>query len=209
MAITYPLSLPTLKVKRISIFATCAVGVVSSQFTFQQQVQVHAGKMLGAEITISPLKIEEAAYWNAFFLKLNGQEGTFLLGDPSSTTPRGVATGSPLVKGASQVAGVQSLITAGWTPSTTNILKANDSIQIGTGSSTEFYKVLSDVDSNGSGEATLDIFPGLRTSPADNAVIITSNCVGLFRLAENQTPIYATDETLLYDHIISCVEALP
>jgi len=208
MSITYPLSLPNNKIRRIQFFATSAIGVVASQFTFSRQTQEHAGKMLGAEIVLAPQTREDAAGWNAFILKLSGQLGTFLLYDPLALTPQGVATGTPLVKGASQVVGSQSLVTDGWTAGQTNILKADDCIQIGTGSASQLYKVLNDVDSDGSGNATLDIFPGLLTSPADNAPITVTNCVGVFALSQNQSQIYASDETRVYDQVITCVQVV-
>ena len=112
----------------------------------------------------------------------------------------GVATGTPLINGASQDTtyalskdtDTQSLITDGWTNSTTGILKAGDVITIAgvnsvnrktrqdTGSLAQFV-VTADADSGAStGPATLTISPAIITSgafqtvtaaPADNAAI--------------------------------------
>ena len=112
----------------------------------------------------------------------------------------GVATGTPLVNGASQDTTYalskdtdsQSLITDGWTNSTSGILKAGDVFTIAgvnsvnrrtradTGSLAQFV-VLADADSGAStGPATLTISPAIITSgafqtvtaaPADNAAI--------------------------------------
>ena len=46
--------------------------------------------------------------------------------------------------------------------------------------------MLADADSNGSGEVSLDIWPYIRTAPADNASVILTNTVGRFRLASNE-----------------------
>ena len=107
--------------------------------------------------------------------------GTFLLGPAGpGKTPRGVATGTPLVNGAAQAG--KSLVTDGWTVSVTNILRAGDYLQLGSGTTTRLYLVLQDVNSNAGGNATLDIWPRLREAPADNATIVTSSPKGVFRL---------------------------
>ena len=125
----------------------------------------------------------------------------------------GVATGTPLVNGASQnttyassgAANSQSLITDGWTNSTTGILKAGDVFTIagvyavnpvpGEGSTgktvmpyLQQFTVTADADSGATtGPATLTISPAIITSgpyqtvdaaPADNAVITVSGTGG-------------------------------
>ena len=203
MAISYPLSLPTnVSPSRITFTAASAVAISRSALSFVSQVQQYDGQLWQAEVTLPPMNRATAEEWIVFLLKLNGQYGTFLLGDIAAKTPRGIATGTPLVKGASQTG--QELITDGWTNSTTGILKAGDYIQIGQ----RLYKNLSDVNSNGSGEATLDIWPRLRESPADNASIIVSSTVGLFRLLANSSKVYDVGADKNYSIAFSAVEAV-
>lgn len=205
MSISYPLSLPAQAANRTEFYAVCAVAVTTSPFSFRSQRQQFSGQYWGLEMGFPVLTREQAEPWIAFLLKLNGPAGTFLAGDPQGRTPRGVATGTPLVKGASQTG--QSLITDGWTASTTNILKAGDYLQIGQ----RLYKNLSDVDSNGSGEATLDIWPALRDSPSDNESITLENTKGLFRLEDNKVPLMSlvgTKDVPLYGLKLSAVEAI-
>jgi hypothetical protein len=202
MSISYPLYLPDTKsFKSIRLYAINSVGVARSPYTFQTQVQEFNGQSWGADVTFPEMTRADAEEFNSFLLSLMGQKGTFFLGDPLGQQARGVASGSPLVKGASQTG--NQLITDGWTNSTTGILLAGDYIQIGL----RLYKILKDADSNGSGEATLDIFPRLAESPADNDTIITDSCVGIFRLTDNVTPIYDTGIEKLYSVGFSCVEA--
>lgn len=180
MAISYPLSLPSAPSPiRVEWRTASAVGLPTSPFTFKQQTQVFSGQMWEVDITLPLMQRAQADEWIAFFLKLNGREGTFLFGDPWATAPRGVATGTPRINGGSQVG--QSLVTDGWSASTTAILRAGDWISF----DNRLYKVLTTVNSNGSGQATLDIFPALRSSPLDNTIITTTNCKGLFRLSDN------------------------
>lgn len=205
MAITYPVTFPAIGIRSMNIRARTVVGINTSPFTGQQQVYKHQGEWWEAEVTLPPMKRADAEQVAAFLLKMKGQYGTFLLGDPANTSPRGVGTGTPLVYGASQTG--SSLITDGWTAGTNGILKAGDWIQLGSGATTTLHKVLDDVDSDASGIATLEIFPSLRYSPADNAQVSKSSPKGLWRLASNETN-WNIDEASIYGITFACVEAL-
>jgi hypothetical protein len=202
MSINYPLTMPNIKsFKSIRLYSINAVAVARSPYTHVTQVQQFAGQSWGADVTFPEMSREEAEAFNAFLLALMGQNGTFYLGDPLGQIARGSAGGTPLVKGANQTG--NEVLTDGWTVSATGILLAGDYIQIGTG----LYKILEDVTSDGSGNATLKIFPRLATSPADNQSVIKDSCVGIFRLTENITPIYDLGIEKLYSIGFSCVEA--
>ena len=209
MAETYPLAFPTQTViARVEITATDVVAITESPFTFSQQVVRHAGARWSATITIPPVKREDSEYWNSFLLRLRGQFGTFLLGDPNGATPRGSAAsaaGTPVVNGASQTG--NELAIDGLPASATGYLKAGDYIQLGSGASARLYKVLEDVSSNGSGEATLNLWPDLRSSPNDDATVVVSNAIGVFRLTENET-VWTINNAGFYAINFAAVEAL-
>lgn len=210
MAITYPLALPTTTgIANITLTARNTVGITTSPFTLKQQVQKHAGQRWEAAVTLPPLDRAEAEEWISFLLKLNGSFGTFLLGDPNGASPRGAITGYAsdilLVNGASQIG--NSLAIDGATASITNYFRAGDYLQLGGASTSELYKILNDVDTNASGELTVDIWPNLRSSPVDNANITGGNTVGLFRLANNQTD-FSIDQATIYGLSFRAVEAL-
>lgn len=178
---SYPLSLPSNRqIASVRMNAIDVVGMSQSPFTGAQQVYKYPGQFWEADISLRPMNREEAEQWIAFMLRLKGAYGTFLLGDPNGGTARGVATGTPLVNGSSQTG--ENLITDGWTSGVTGILKAGDYIQLGSGATAKLHKVLQDVNSDGSGNATLNIWPDLRTSPSDNAAITVANPKGVFRL---------------------------
>lgn len=145
---------------------------------------------------------DEFEEWVCFLLMLNGPKGTFLVGDSLARDPQGVATGTPLVNGGSQTG--NSLITDGWTGNTTNILKAGDYLQIGN----RLYKNLQDVNSDSGGNATLDIFPRLRESPANNAGITLSNTIGTFRLPEIDYELYTSDPFKIGGLSFTALEAI-
>jgi hypothetical protein len=161
--------------------------------------------MWQVDVELSPMRRDQAAYWQAFFLKLNGQFGSFLLGDPIAKAPRGVATGTPLVLG-TESAG-NDLYTWGWDVGITGILKAGDYIQLGTASNARLHMVLEDANSGGSGQALLSIWPRLRSVPAENFPIIVHNTVGVFQLSSNSMS-YDIDVTLHYGMKFSAMEVV-
>jgi len=209
MAETYPLTFPTQTgVAAVEFTATDVVSVSQSPFTFSQQVVRHAGARWSATISIPPVKRSDSEYWNSFLLRLRGQFGTFLLGDPNAATPRGSAAsaaGTPVVNGASQTG--NELAIDGLPASATGYLKAGDYIQLGSASTSRLYKVLEDVDSNGSGEATLNLWPDLRSSPADGAAVVVSNAKGVFRLSNNEA-VWTINNAGFYSISFAAVEAL-
>lgn len=177
----------------------------ASPFTLGQQIYQHQGQAWEAEISLPPMKRGDAEEWIAFLMSLAGRYGTFLLGDPAGATARGALGGTPLVNGASQSG--QTLAVDGWTASVTNILKAGDYIQLGSGTTTRMHKILQNASSNGSGQTTLDIWPRLRETPSDNAAVTTAACKGTFRLADNATD-FDINEASVYGIVFAAVEAI-
>jgi hypothetical protein len=206
MTISYPLALPThTGFAQIELRATNAVAYARSPFTFAGQAFAYPGQMWQADITLPPMKRADAEQWVAWLLSLRGQLGTFLLGDPNGATARGAATGTPLVNGASQTGG--SLVIDGAATSVTGWLKAGDYIQLGSGSSARLHKVLADASSDGSGNVTLDIWPHIRTAPADNATVTVSSAKGLFRLSSNEQA-WSVNEAAIYGMTFGAMEAV-
>lgn len=202
MTITYPLSLPTTGVRSVRLRARQVVAATASPFTGQQQLVRHQGSWWEAEVTLPPMDRIDAEEWIGFLLSLRGRWGTFLLGDPNATSPRGTWAGTPLVNGASQTG--ETLVVDGFSGGAT--AKRGDYITLGSGGSARLYKVLSDETAAG-GAMTLDLFPRLRESPADNAAVTTSNTTGLFRLASNETE-WSIDVARIYGITFAAVEAI-
>lgn len=206
MTISYPLTLPQSRAEAsVSFGGVTAVAVTQSPFTFAEQTQVHPGQAWRATVGLRPMTEADARAWIAWLMSLNGRQGTFLMGDPLRSSPRGAGTGTPLVKGAGQSG--QALATDGWTAGVTGILKAGDYLQLGSGSTATLHMVLADTNSDGSGNATFDIWPRLRTTPADNAPITVANPVGRWRLASNEMR-WDVRTAQIYGIEFSCGEAL-
>ena len=116
---------------------------------------------------------------SGWLLALSGTEGYFSFADPDYSSPGGVGTGTPLIDGAGQSGKI--ITTDGWSSSTTAIVKAGDRLSI----DNHLYFVTQTADSGTAGECTIDIFPRLRTTPADNASIVVTDPSGYFQLAES------------------------
>jgi hypothetical protein len=206
MAIIYPLALPTVTgVAQIELRAINAVAYSRSPFTFSGQAHAYSGQAWQADITLPPMKRDAAEVWISWLIALRGQFGTFLLNDPSGVTPRGSAGGSPLVNGAAQTGNLINI--DGCLPSQTGWLKAGDYVQFGSGASASLHKVLEDVNSNASGETTLEIWPSVRNAPSDNSSVVTSSAKGLFRLSSNEQA-WSVNEASIYGITFGAMEAI-
>lgn len=184
MAITYPLTMPTIRIHSMRLIRTVAEKRRRSPDTFTTEVQVRDGQILMFEVVLNRMRPDHADIWAAFFDQLNGSEGTFLTYPYQRPQPKGAATGTPLVNGADQQGKI--LLTNGWTPEVSGILKQGDYISLGTGTATRLYRIAKDADSDLAGAAELDIWPSLRETPADNDAITTDHPMGIFRMSSNQ-----------------------
>lgn len=203
MAITYPLDMPTHKgIASIELRAINAVAYSQSPFTFAGQAHAYAGETWQADITLPPMKRADAEQWIAWLVSLRGQRGTFYLGDPSATSPRGSVSSNTDVNSATGSAGDREIsvtITSGET------LLAGDYIQIGTTSNRTLHKVLTDVTGTGSAQ-NIDIWPALREDKSSAGVNIL-NTTGKFRLASNQQN-WSINEASIYGITFGAFEAL-
>lgn len=172
MAITFPISTPSIsRFASVVIRPTDAIAEDGSPFTFEKSFQDWGGQMWMAEVQLPTMNVQCASDWEAFLTKLRGKYGTFLLGDPSRTAPRGTAS-SATITGAVGAASVSVVMTGS--------LLAGDMFQVGTGADSRLYKVLQDQ----TGSGTLEIWPSLRAT-ATNASINLTSPKGVFRLADN------------------------
>ncbi len=153
-----------------------------------------AGSRWVAMYTLPKMTRNQAAAWQAFLIACEGQANKFYAFDPDAKIARGTASGTPLVKGASQTG--SSLNTDGWTAGTT-CLKAGDYFSF----NGELKMATSDVLVDGSGNATIPFKPAIRTAPADNAplTILNANCTMV--LTDDSQASWATDQNGIYNEI--------
>lgn len=194
MAIAFPLTMPSVgSIRSIEIRSNNAVAISQSPFTYESQAQKFPGQRWVADVSLAPMKRADAEQWVAWMLSLNGSYGTFLLGDPLGTQPRGTVSSATITGsvGASSVAVTM-----------TGTLLAGDWIQLGAGISASLHKVL--VDQSGSG--TLEIYPALRRNVTSEAVSFT-NAKGVFRLSSNESA-YSISNVEIYGMNFGAMEAV-
>lgn len=192
MAITYPLTMPTITgMSRISLRAINGTIVTRSPFTYKEQVQTFGAQRWEADISLPPMKRAAAETWIAWLMSLKGQRGTFYLGDPTGYMPRGSARDADTIAvfndPATFVPQNDTMYFDTNKNSVTGYLKAGDYIQLGIGSdgTQHLHKVLQDVDTNENGGCEVVIWPNIRRAAhkADNyADIKVQNTTGIFRL---------------------------
>lgn len=159
-----------------------ATAVSSSPFAYNQQVYEHQGVMWEAEITLPPMKHDEAKAMAGFLAGLRGQSKTFSFGNPlHTTTAVGTITGS-----------------VGATTVTANFSGAviGDHFQHG-----EHLYIITSL-----GAGTASIMPPLRTSAATSTADFTFP-KGRWRLATNDVN-WSINEAAVYGFSLAVVEAI-
>ncbi len=123
----------------------------------------------------------------AFLFKLNGAQHRFTVQD-FSFLRQGAGGGSPLVQGGSQTG--KSLIIDGASNNITDWLKAGDKISV----AGLLHSVDDDVNTNGSGVATINVSPRIFVSPANNEAVEITTPIFTFFMTSPVVPV-ATSKT--------------
>lgn len=204
---SYPLIIPTSP----SNFSTSewtirrTVAVSTSPFTYGSQASDFGGSQWATTVKLPPMLREDAVAWQVFFMQLHGRLGTFKLGDPDGRTIRGGCTGTINVNGSHSV-GAYSVAVEN-APNSTVIFKTGDYIQFGSGATQKLHIVTADCTSNGSGQATVEIEPPLKTALADDSTIVYANTTCIMRMDSNDLS-WNADKVSVYGISFSCSEAL-
>lgn len=180
MTISFPLTLPD-RGFTVSTFGADFNNVNIQSLNRSVQTVARAGDLLVFEFSLPKKTRAQIAAWQAFGMSLRGTYGSFYGYDPDARVPRGAGGGTPLVNGGSQSG--YTLVTDGW-PNSTLVLKAGDWIEV----NGLLRMVVADGTSDGSGNLTLDISPGIGPgqSPANNDPVTIVDAKGKFRLIDNR-----------------------
>ena len=196
-------SLPTyFPVEEQSFALEGHVSIFESPLSRATQQQVRGGSRWQSDVTLAPMTMASARPILSWLEDVQAHGYFFKLGDVEAATPQGVATGSPVLHGAQQTG--STLTTRGWIASTSDILKAGDFIQIGD----ELKRVVSDVASDTSGEAQINITPPLRGSYADGTSLELLDTGALMRLRDNNQARYESGANGTVQIRLSAVEVL-
>ena len=173
--------------------SVASIGVAEASFSLVYNTQSFAsplnkstqtlelpGAMWSARFLFKDLFNADSRAFKAFLAQLRGMSGRFYLGDLSHLTPRGTAGGAPLVKGAGQVG--STLLTDGWPANQSGVLLPGDYY----GVNGELKIVTAVIPTDSGGNATISFEPPLRSSPPDNAAIVTSSPSCVMRLVDDK-----------------------
>lgn len=168
-----------------------------------QTIQL-GGARWRADYTLRPMNKADAAKWIAFFLKLRGMSETFYGFDPDWITNRGAMGGTPLVNGAGQTGNTLNI--DGCTANVTNWLRAGDYFAAGG----ELKRLTADVNTNGSGQATLSFEPYFRNAPSDNSAVTIASPKVKMRLVDDMQMSWNSNYNGIYEpKTFSAFEAIP
>lgn len=206
MAISYPVTLPsTPNFRAVEFRAKNAVAVSSSPFTYQQQIYQYPGQMWEVDVSLPPMKRNDAETWIAALMSLNGSVGTFKLGDPVGCYPRGSANVEGLFYTVSELSSGDNQLEIFGAGLTTNSLLAGDYIEIGN----QLFKCLNNAVEKDAEQPTInvDVWPNVRGTIEAVSSVKVAHTKGLFRLASNQF-VFSSDELAHYGISFSAIEAL-
>ena len=197
MSVTYPLTLPT------SVFPVTQswsiqrqAGISESPFTGKQQTVEFDYAKWKASVSFPPMKRSTAGEFISFLTKLHGRRGTFLMGDADQRSPQNSVSGSVTINGSFAVNSVV-LTVAG-----TTAFSKGDMIQLGSGSGSRLYMVVTDQ----SGSSAIQIEPKLKTAVSSGDAVTYTNPKGIFRMDSNNQ-MWDTNVVSNYGISFSCTEA--
>lgn len=145
-------------------------------------------------VSMPPLDEDDAMDVFAFLQKQKGSFETFTIQLPTQNRGADKTNTSVKVVGAHNTTD-STISLDGFTASTTGVLKAGDLIKFNGHS--KVYMIQADVNSDGSGAATISIEPNLVEALADNEVV-TMNQPSFTVYLPSEEILYATDPTSFY-----------
>jgi len=146
--------------------------IISVTASGRKQARQIDGQKFAITLQFPTMTRAEFAPIQAFVMKQRSRLENFTVVPPTVKNALGVASGTISVNGA-LTAGTTTATIDGMATSTNGILKAGDYFRF-TGQS-KVYMAVEDLNSDGSGEGTLTFEPPLRSSVADNNVLIYDN----------------------------------
>lgn len=208
MIVNTAIEMPFDEYASIEIVEVNIASTSPSSFDGSVQLQTFPGEYWLANVQFPELTRANGEILSAFLSKLRGPAGSFLLPDRSNAVPRGTAatvSSSPTLDGSGQIGA--SVTVKGAPVSETGWLVAGDVIQIGPSDRAHFYKILDDVDTDGGGLATINVWPTIRQPNINGDAVVTSDPKGLFFLTEIERP-RLIQAPFRYDIRFACREVL-
>ena len=142
--------------------------LVSVTNNLKRQARSRGSQRWLLSVNYAPMTRANFAPLYAFSMKQKGQFDTFTFTPPVISTTQGQSGESAVVNGALAI-GVSSAAIDGLSASTSDILKAGDFFKFS--GHTKVYMATDDMDSNGSGEGTLNFAPALVNAVANDETL--------------------------------------
>lgn len=173
MAISYPLTMPTLdKLVSVDVSHVNVTSLPRSPFTGQGDVFSWPAERRQATVRLRPLSAGEALEWIGFLTSLRGRFGSFLMGDCIRQSANGTAT-TLTVTGS---AGARTV-----TGAANGTLAVGDMFSLGTGEDARLHEVLAAY----SGTGDMEIWPSLRADYTTESADLTAP-QGVWRLMSDE-----------------------
>lgn len=163
-----PPDYPTTPTPISAVVTSVSPAYISVTNSLKRQVRSRGVQVWQIDLAYGAMSRATFAPLWSFLNSRAGQSSQFTVSLPALGTPRGTAAGTPLVNGGGQIG--SSLVTDGWALSSL-VLRKGDFIEID--GDPKVYQITADATSNGSGQATLSIYPALRRTPNDNITVHT------------------------------------
>jgi hypothetical protein len=206
---SYPLEMPTTPNFIQSNFGLQRfVSVGASPYTGYQQAHEWPFANWQATLTLPPMNRTQAREWQAFFMKLHGRKGSFLLGDPDAKNPTGnIDAGRTVLTTAAVAVGSYDVPLDGLGVSITSAFRKGDYIQFGSGSTAKLHMIVANSSSDEYGAATVTVEPAIKVALSDNSPVTYVSPQGVFRLTDNLSS-WDANNIGIYGISFSCNEVL-
>ena len=203
MTVSYPLTMPSTPAFVTQQWSTIrGTGMSESPFTGGQQTVEFAYAKWKAVLTLPPMRRPTASAWTAFFAKLRGRRGPFLLGDQDAKVPQINKITAGTINGDVTLSSNADIGDTVLNISGTTAFKAGDYIQLGSASSSRLYIVVEDQ----AGGSTIQVEPKLKASATSGSTVTYNSPQGLFRMDSNEL-MWDTNAVSVYGISFSCTEA--
>lgn len=207
MAITFPIDAPLDDIAEVEVGEHNANSFITSPFTGRGVVQSFEGDYWRLTIGYRSLNRTLAQPVTAFVSSLRRSFGTFVIAFPGYDDPLGAAKDNPSspTVSAGGLAGSDSVTIANGPASITDWLLPGDIIQIGPSNRPHWHRVLTNTDTDASGNATIDIWPKVRQGTIAGDAVVYTKPLCQFRLVEDVDT--SLQPPVLHSMTLSCREA--
>jgi len=176
-------TLPNFGITKMKWARLAKVSSTSGSFDYSQKIYDWSARIREVTISVRSLSAEEEAKWRGFFLRVDGQVGTFTLTPYGGEKPKGAILdafgrwkGTAVVSGSGQTG--KTLNINGLPVSEAKALAQGDWFSL----SGILHEVTTDVVSDAAGAGTVNLWRALAVAPANDVPLVLDQPTGTFKL---------------------------